>query len=217
MARKSADMILLLGSRGQYRGRKSGFFQSRFLKSLGGTVGALFGRAESRSSLRSPRGGSSAPRRAGGLLLLAVALVGFVGGFFVRGHFAAAATGADSGAAGLHAAPQSPGLVGETDAGPLAPQAFIVSVYPNLPAAEARQRASALADWLREQDLKRARPYEWPTANGPLWVVAVYFDGDTDQAATAERLHALPAEVPDATFVQLRKSEAGWPNVYPIR
>lgn len=217
MARKSADMILLLGSRGQYRGRKSGFSKSGFLKSLGATVGALFGRAESRSNLRSPRGGSSAPRHAGGLVLLAVGLIGFVGGFFVRGHFAAAATGADTGAAGLQAAPQAPGLIGDEDVGPLAPQAFIVSVYPDATPAEGRQRAQALADWLRDHDLKRARPYEWSTPNGRLWVVAVYFDGDTDQAATAERLQALPADVPDAMFVHLRNSEGGWPNVYPIR
>jgi hypothetical protein len=210
VARKSSDMVLLLGSRGQYRGRSRGF-----LKSLSSKLGSFFGRASSqrRSSVRSGRsgGGSALP----GLLVLGVLLLGFVGGFFVRGQFATAAT--TEGSAGLKAGPQAPDIVGEIDASPMASQAFIVSVYPGLEPAVARQRARHLSDYLRGQGLQRARPYEYPSQNGPLWVVAVYFDGDADQAATRDKLVLLPPDVPDATFAELRKTEAGWPTAWPIQ
>lgn len=211
MARKSADMILLLGSRGQYRGRKSSF-----LSSLGASLSGLFGRATAgRSSLRGSRASSSTPSRAGNLVLLAVLLVGFAGGFFVRGHFAAAAPA--DGSAGLQATPRSPSIVGEIDAAPLANEAFIVSAYPGLPAPEAQQRAKELAEWLRGQELRRARPFEYQAQSGPLWVVAVYFDGEAEKAATAERLRGLPQEVPDTMFAHFRKSDSDWPKPLTIR
>jgi hypothetical protein len=204
VARKSSDMVLLLGSRGQYRGRNSGVLQS-----VGSALGNFFGRARGRSRQSRSHGG------AGSLLLLSVALLGFVGGFFVRGQFAAA--GGPAGAAGLQAGPQAPGIVGEIDAAPLASQAFIVSVYPGLEPAVAQQRARQLSDYLRGRQLAKARPYEYPSQQGPLWVVAVYFDGDSERAATRDKLRLLPAEVPDATFVELRKTEPDWPTAWPIR
>lgn len=150
-----------------------------------------------------------------GLAILAILLVGFVGGFFVRGQVAVASP--QEGAAGLKAGPQAPDIVGEVDAVPLTSQAFIVSVYPGLEPAVARQRARHLSDYLRGQQLPKARPYEYPSQNGPLWVVAVYFDGDADQAATRDKLRLLPGDVPDATFAELRKTEPDWPTAWPIQ
>lgn len=211
MARKSSDMVLLLGSRGQYRGRNSGF-----LKSLRSAFGSFFGRVGSRQR-GAGRGGSgrSGGSLGSGLAVVALLLIGFVGGFFVRGQFASAAP--KEGVAGLKAGPQAPEIVGEMDTAPLSSQAFIVSVYPGVEAAAARQRARHLSEYLRSQQLPKARPYEYPSQNGPLWVVAVYFDGDAEQAATRQKLTLLPAEVPDATFVELRKTEAGWPTAWPIQ
>ncbi len=212
MARKSSDMVLLLGSRGQYRGRNSGF-----LKSLRSAFGSFFGRVGSRqrSSGRSSGRGARSGGAASGLAVLALLLVGFVGGFFVRGHFVAAAP--KEGTAGLKAGPQAPDIVGEIETSALTSQAFIVSVYPGVEASVARQRARHLSDYLRGQQLPKARPYEFPSQNGPLWVVAVYFDGDDEQAATRHKLTLLPADVPDATFAELRKTEPGWPTAYPIQ
>ncbi|MBX3461749.1 MAG: hypothetical protein KF830_01145 [Planctomycetes bacterium] len=199
-------MVLLLGSRGQYRGRRSSLFAS-----VAASVAAFFGRARSPS-----RGGSRGARGgAGGLVLLFVALLGFVGGFFVRGQVVAASPAA--GAAGLQAGPQAPGIVGEIEAAPLASHAFIVSVYPGLDAGSAQQRALQLSQYLRAQKLLKARPFEYASQQGPLWVVAVYFDGDAERAATRDKLLQLPADVPDTTFVELRKTEPDWPTAYPIR
>lgn len=210
MARKSSDMVLLLGSRGQYRGRNSGF-----LKSLRSSFAAFFGRVGGGRQRRESRSSRSGGGAVSGLAILALLLVGFVGGFFVRGQFAGAAP--KEGAAGLKAGPQAPDIVGEIETSALSNQAFIVSVYPGLDAATARQRARHLCEYLRSQQLAKARPYEYPGQNGPLWVVAVYFDGDLEQDATRDKLRLLPADVPDATFVQLRKTEADWPTAWPIQ
>lgn len=211
MARKSSDMVLLLGSRGQYRGRSSSFLKS--LRSLVG--GAWFGGGRRRES-RGPRsrGGGSGAGFASGLSVLALLLAGFVGGFFVRGQFAGAAP--QDGVAGLKAG-QTPEIVGEIDTTALASQAFIVSAYQGVEPAVARQQAKHLSEYLRSQDLRKARPYEYPSQNGPLWVVAVYFDGDAEQEAIRTKLKLLPAEVPDAVFCQLRKSDPDWPMAWPIQ
>lgn len=209
MARKTSDMVLLLGSRGQYRGRSSGFFGL-----LRGTVGSWFGgKRRMRSASRGMRANAAAPAATRGFVLLAAVFAGFVGGFFVRGQVATAGDGT----AGLHAAPRSPGIVGEIDTSPLANQAFIVAVYPNLPAAEARQRANALSEWLRNHRLEKARPYEFPTRNGPVWVVAVYFDGDAQKSGTRDLLVNLPQDVPDTSFAELRKREEVWPEAYTVQ
>jgi hypothetical protein len=213
VARKSSDMVLLLGSRGQYRGRNAGF-----LPSLRSSIASFFGRVgggRQRRESRGRRSSSSSGAAVSGLAILALLLVGFVGGFFVRGQFVGAA--AKEGNAGLKAGPQAPEIVGEMDTSALASQAFIVSAYPGIEPATARQHARHLSDYLRGQQLAKARPYEYPSQNGPLWVVAVYFDGDAEQAATREKLRLLPLDVPDATFCQLRKPEADWPLAVPIQ
>ncbi len=96
--------------------------------------------------------------------------------------------------------------------------AFVVSFYPNLPAADAKSKAKDLTDYLRGQGLKKANPYEWPTKDGPVWVAAVYFDGAAEKEATRNRLRALPADVPDAVFASLRKDGGqDWPKWWAIR
>ena len=208
MARKSSDMVLLLGSRGQYRGRSSGF-----LKSLRTTLGGFFGRTGGgRSSSRSGRGGTAG---FGGLLILAVAMAGFAGGFFVRGQFAAAAQ--RDGSAGLNVTPRTPSVVGETDTKPLANDAFIVCAYPGMAANDAYQRAKDASDWLRSHDVPRSQPLEFAGKDGPLWVVAVYYDGVAEQQALRQRLLQLPDSIPDAVFGQCRKSTQGWPLAMPVR
>ena len=50
-----------------------------------------------------------------------------------------------------------------------------------------------------------------------MWIVAVYFDGADEADSTSDLLRALPQDVPDAMFVQLRNTEAEWPTPMPIR
>ena len=213
MARKSSDMVLLLGSRGQHR-RNNGFGASLFrtVGSLFGTFGLGFGRRT--GSRRMELGRSS--RTVSAWVAFGGALVCFAGGFLVGDHFAAAKV--DPGAAGLNASAKAPGFIGETDTRRLTGRAFVVAAYANMPAADAKGKAKALSDWLRaEGGLPTARPYEFPAEAGPLWVVAVYFDGDTDKAAKRADLHKLPENVPDPVFCQLRKGTPGWPEDYSIR
>lgn len=149
-----------------------------------------------------------------GWLALAVALACFGGGYVVRGYVAPVEDG--GGAAGLRAGPRAPGVIA-ADTEPLASHAFFVAAYQDVPADEAKTRAVELSRWLRDAGLAKARPYEYPTAAGRLWVVVVYYDGDTEYAETEARLRALPQEVPDPIFVGLRNHESGWPNAFPIR
>lgn len=213
MARKASDMVLLLGSRGQYRGRNTQGFLPR-LRRFASTAFEVMGLARKgsgrRGETRASRGVS-----ASGLVLLAGALLCFGGGYFVGSASGKGATpGTDLNAKG---GPQQPAVIGEFDAKALSNDAFIVSVYPGVEAGEAKLRAKALSDYLRDQNLLKARPFEYPTANGPLWVVAVYHDGDAEREATRARLKLLPQDVPDETFTKLRKTEADWPTTWPIR
>ena len=210
MVRKASDMVLLLGSRGRYRGRSG----SGFLHTVRGLLSGLLGGGGRRGETRASRA-SAVP----GWLAFAGALLCFAGGFFVGGQVAAGKSlDPDRGAAGLQAGGGArPGVIGEVDTKVLASRAFIVSAYPGLESAEAKGKARALSDFLRGQKLLKARPYEYATQKGPVWVVAVYFDGDAEQAATRERLLQLPPEVPDEMFLQLRKTEADWPKAMDIR
>lgn len=204
-------MVLLLGSRGQYRGRNASGFVG-VLRRIVGSVTQLvgFSRSGRRSEMRARSTSVS------GWLALGAAIACFGVGYLVGNSTAKPAVPG----AGLNAGggvPQTPAVIGEIETRPLASQAFIVSAYPGLAADDAKVRAKALADYLRSRQILRARPYEYPAKEGPLWVVAVYHDGEAEEAATRERLRQLPEDVPDATFVHLRKSEAGWPTTWPIR
>jgi hypothetical protein len=138
----------------------------------------------------------------------------FAGGFLVGEQFVKKG-GAPTGNAELQAkgaeAPRPPGFVDEVDTTPLADQALIVAAYPGLKPAEAKASAKALAEYLRSLKF-RAKPYEYAAEKGVFWVVAVYFDGDTERIALRERLRTLPAaDVPDAMFVHFRNVEPEWP------
>lgn len=208
-------MVMLLGSRGRARVRSSSGFGAFWR----GVVELVAGKASGHPSLRR-RDPSRSLRSAtvSRWLAIAAALLCFVGGFFAGGTWADARAAARQPGAGLKAEGTAPGFIGEFDATPLSSDAFIVSVYPNLAPEVAKARAKALADHLRGRELAKARPYLYPNGkDGPLWVVAVYYDGEAELAATQALLTNLPDDVPDETFVHLRKSEAGWPRHWPIR
>jgi len=196
-------MAMLLGSRG--RGRSRGGFG----KALRGVFGNLFGRGEWR-----PEPAAKVrvlPRWVAGF----AAIVGLAGGYFLGTQNGGSTP---AGLAGLKApAPRTPGFVGELDATPLARQAFLVTLYPNAAEADAKANAKRFSDWLVGQGVKKARPYQAKLANGLTWGVAVYFDGDAEQTATRNQLQQLPAEVPDAGFVELRNTIQGWPKAYTVR
>jgi hypothetical protein len=201
-------MVLLLGSRGRSRGRgKSGLFSSlgRVVKSLIGGSGSDSGDLLRRSGRRVA---------SSGWIALVAALACFAGGYLAGSHFGAKPKEGD--ALKADGGPRAPGVI-EFDASPINNEAFIVSYYRGLPAAEAKTKAKELCDYLRTQDLKKARPYEWQTKDGPLWVAAVYFDGPDQEKMTSTLLRGLPADVPDATFVSLRNSSEGWPRAWKIR
>lgn len=206
-------MVLLLGSRGQYRGRNSSGFLPT-VRRIAGSALELVGFVRKngrRGETRASRASSVS-----GWLALGAALACFGTGYLVGNATAGPKAPAE---AGLNAkgGPQQPAIIGEFDAQVLANQAFIVSVYPNLDATEAKARAKALSDWLRSKQLEKARPHEYQTDKGPLWVVAVYFDGTDQEGKTRSLLQGLPEDVPDPMFVRLRKTEEGWPTTYPIR
>lgn len=212
-------MVLLLGSRGQYKGRNPGFVGN--LRRIGGALlqmtGLTRGGNARRGETRASRGSLLS-----GWVALGGALACFGVGYLV-GH-STAPSSPGSGASGLQAngpqtpsGPQTPTMIGEADTRPLTSQAFIVSAYPSLDATEAKQRAKALSDWLHGQQLQKARPYEFATKSGPVWVVAVYYDGEKELGETRDRLRQLPEDAPDATFVQLRKTDGNWPKTWAIQ
>jgi hypothetical protein len=200
--RKVSDMALLLGSRGRVRSRSG---VGKFLRSI---QESLFGRAPWRPE-RAPKA-MTVPGWLAGIALLAA----FAGGFLVGDRFG----GTPGDKSGLQIRTgESAGFIHEADTAPLSSNGFIVALYQGLPAADASVRAKALSSWLRERGLAKARPYESQTAYGPVWIVVVYFDGDTEFKATRQRLLELPDAVPDASFTDLRKSYAEeWPKAKRI-
>ncbi|HZN39389.1 MAG TPA: hypothetical protein VFD82_11335 [Planctomycetota bacterium] len=196
-------MVLLLGSRG--RSRSSG---SKFGDALRGIVGTVFGSSSLRRREDGRRRGAAVPA----WVASALALGCFAGGFLMGDHFGQA-KGVKASEA-LRVSGRTPGLLPEER---LSPEAFIVSAYPNLDAGAAKARARALSDYLVGKKLQKARPLEWSAGPSPLWVVAVYFDGPAEQAATKNLLTGLPVDVPDEAFVHLRNTEVEWPKAWPIR
>lgn len=198
-------MAMLLGSRSRSRGRGG---LGKAVRSL---WEACFGRA------------AWVPEPAAKAKLLPLwvaagaAVVAFVGGFFLGGQSGGAAKLPANLRAAAGAGPVSPGFVGEFDARPLSRQAFLVALYPDRPEADAKASAKGLCDWFAERKLTRARPHLWATKSGNTWGVAVYYDGAADETATRNLLLALPAEVPDPSFVELRKTIQGWPKAYVVR
>lgn len=197
---------MLLSSRSKSRSRKSG-----------GITGALVGIIDNllgRSSKRTHRRERSVQSVSMWVLVIGV-LVAFGGGFLMGGAFGKAGDGGDP----LRAPGRSASFVGEFETEALANEAFIVAAYPDDPAPAAKQHAVNLTKYLRGKGLEKTLPYLWPQGNnGPVWVVAVYFDGEAEATATRAKLEALPAEVPDQVFVHVRNvSKTEWPSRYVIR
>lgn len=202
MVRKTSDMALLLGSRGRGRSR------SGLAKFVRGVWESWFGRSQWRSER--PARSLQVP----GWLAAIALLAAFAGGFLIGGKVG---TRPGEDAAGLQAnKPATPGFVGEFDAQPLSRTAFLVAIYPDFAEAEAKARAKALSEWLAGQGLAKARPYRAKGKAGPVWSVAVYYDGETEQKKTRELLIQVPEAVPDTSFDFLRKTEAQWPSAWDI-
>lgn len=209
VARKTSDIALLLGSRGRTRGR-SGF--GKFVETFVGGFG--FG---SRSSGRSAWREERSPRHPQVSVWVSAVLVlaAFGGGYLVGGKNGGTVKN-DLNAKLPAAGPAQPGFLGEFDARPLHKYAFIVAVYPGMAVADAKGAAKTLADWLVAAKLEKTRPYEFPAKDGPLWVVAVYYEGEAEMIATRDRLRAL-RDVPDTSFVHLQNTEAEWPKAWAVQ
>ncbi|MCA8974572.1 MAG: hypothetical protein KDC98_07605 [Planctomycetes bacterium] len=217
VARKVSDLVLLLGSRGNGRGRRG---KSGLLGNLGGTVLRLLGGSSTR------RGGGSATRRGvmlPGWLAFALALACFGGGFLVGDRFGF--DGDDSGA-GLNvnhsgggpnnSGPRAPRIL-EADTEVLASHAYFVAAYEDMPEDEARTRAIRLSEYLAGHGLAKARPYVRDGAHGRVWFVTVYYSGNIEKAETRTRLQALPEDVPCPVFVGLRNQGNEWPQAFPVQ
>lgn len=218
MARKVSDMVLLLGSRGRPRSRgRSGFAKSSLGQVLAGAYRAVFGRSR-----------SERPTGSSGLVLGAVALLCFAGGYLTGGHFMAprSAEAAELQAGGTKGNPKAeqraPGVIGEIDTKPKSSQALIVAAYEGVAPEEARQQAVALTEYLqRKHKLTNAKPYEAKTPQGSLWLVVVYYGSEAEKARSREQLLLLPADVPDEHLVRMRRegrdSENGWPIPWSVQ
>lgn len=195
-------MALLLGSRG--RARKHGVVGS-FLRNLWQSIG---GRSPWRSE-RPARGLASG--WVAGIALLSTFVVGYLAG----SHFGAAS---GAGQSELAARPrQEPAFLGEVGPEKLSATAFIVSIHDDKRAEDGLSRAQTLTRWLQGRGLAKARPYLAPIVGGSAWTVAVYYDGDKEFAATRDRLMALPQDVPDPSFRELRKSSPEWPRAMVVQ
>lgn len=155
-------------------------------------------------------------------LAAVLVLAAFAGGMLVGGKLMPAGGGSGNALNAQSAGDAPRGVeptVLEIDDKPMSRQAFILSFYPGLAAAEARGRAQEFSRWLQDQGLAKAKPYEYPGEKGKVWTVLVYYENEIEQRATRDRLVALPREVPDPSFVRLRAEipKEDWPNTVPIR
>ncbi|MCA8967192.1 MAG: hypothetical protein H6838_19580 [Planctomycetes bacterium] len=208
-------MIMLLSSRGKARRSKS---SPSFLGSLSQVVSGLFGSKQSGSRSSQGRSGSSG-QAVPGWLALGAALLCFGAGFLVGGKFGSK----DAPDAGLRAGVEDrkPGVIGEEEFRKLSATSFVVSGYTDSDEAVALDKARALALWLRNAGLPKARPYLRSTPKATLWTVVVYYDGEAEAGVTRSRLRALK-DVPDEAFEQLRrdlqeKGPEGWPMLMSIQ
>lgn len=197
-------MVLLLGSRGRSRaGSKSKLDQ-------------LLGRVARWFSGSSLLGGSLRSRPAPRLPLgvIAVALACFAAGYFVRGQVGLAAPSNEK---SLKA--QAPGAIGEFDSPQLSKTSMIAVGYDRLSPEVARPKARQMAEFLQAQGFKKARPLEVRMETGPLWLVVVYYDGDSEKRQVQKDLRALdPAKVTDEFFAKTRADfEKDWPMPYTIQ
>lgn len=202
MARKTSDMAMLLGRSGKSRSHKGGLS-----KKLVGFIDTMLGRAGKRG-IRQERRQQSVPL----LIVGIVVLLSFGSGYAIGSGASDTVDGIDS----LRApAGREPTFVDEIKTKPLAGTAFIVSGYPGVPSAEGRSLANDLAKYLDGNGLhQKVRPYPWPRGSGTCWVVAVYFDGESDKEKVATLLRSLPLDVPDEAFCKWRENgeDGSWPS-----
>ncbi|MFT4515424.1 MAG: hypothetical protein ACI89X_003423 [Planctomycetota bacterium] len=203
MARRTSDIAMLLGSSSKSRSSRGRGLTGKLV----GFIDSMLGRKSMRGR-RQERREQTVP-----LLVFGVAvLLAFGGGYAFGGGFGNKGDGSNP----LRAPGRSASFVDEIETGPMAAQAFIVSAYPGRPAADAKILAHDLSKYLIDKGLAKVRPYPWPTPEGTLWVVAVYFDGEAEAAQTKQLLAELPDNVPDKMFCSLReadaKSDTGWPG-----
>lgn len=197
---------MLLSSRSKSRSRKAGGITG----SLVGMIDNLLGR----SSKRGRRQEKIVLNVSMWVFVICV-LVAFGGGFLMGGAFGKTGVGIDP----LRAPGRSASFVGEFETEPLSREAFIVAAYPDDSAQAAKQHAINLTKYLQTNGLEKARPYLWPQGKqGPVWVVAVYYDGQAKADEARGLLMKLPADVPDQVFVHLRNvSKSDWPSSYVIQ
>lgn len=212
-------MALLLGARGRLGSRKGG----GFLSVVRGAFESLTGRSW-RSEQRSPRG-RSIPGWLAGVGVLAA----FAGGFLAGGRFGG---DAGPGGAGLHMQGSQQGAAsGQDKAGGGGPAGTPPTV---LDASDAKLSSTALAvcgynqvadakamcATLRAHGLDKARPYEVQTSKATVWLVVVYYDGDSQRQATCQLLRGLTAaDAPDAVAERTKAENGGqtWPYEWAVK
>lgn len=210
MARKSSDMVMLLSSRGRPRRSRSG---SSILGTLRRAAYNLFG--------TTPKSRDPGPSRAanGTWLALGLGLLCFGAGFLVGGRFGGGVDDADLRARTdpRRAGPRTPEVLDKPEPQKLTNSAFLVAVYDDADQSAALVKAENLSQFLIGKGFARARPYQWSTAQGPLWAVAVYYDGLAEQSLLRSKLLAL-TDVPDVAFTELRaaRSGEGTKNDWPV-
>ncbi|MFT4839636.1 MAG: hypothetical protein ACI8UD_000104 [Planctomycetota bacterium] len=212
MTRKTSDIAMLLGSSSKSRSKRGQGLTGKLV----GFIDSMLGR-KSKRGRRQERREQTVP-----MLVFGVAvLLAFGGGYAIGGGFGNSFSNSFSnngdGANPLRAQGRAPTFVDEVATRPLAAEAFIVSVYPGVAAAEAKELAQSLSKYLTSKGLAKVRPYPWPQANGTLWVVAVYFDGEAEASKTKLALEELPMDVPDEMFCTIRKTDAKSPTGWPGR
>jgi hypothetical protein len=208
VARKTSDIAMLLGSSSKSRSKRGQGLTGKLV----GFIDSMLGR-KSKRGRRQERREQTVP-----MLVFGVAvLLAFGGGYAIGGGFGNSFSNNSDGTNPLRAQGRAPTFVDEVATKALAAEAFIVSAYPGVAAAEAKELAQSLSKYLTSKGLAKVRPYPWPQADGTLWVVAVYFDGEAEASKTKLALEELPMDVPDQMFCTIRKTDAKSPTGWPGR
>lgn len=217
-------MALLLGARGRLGSRKGG----GFLSVVRGAFESLTGRSW-RSEQRSQRG-RSIPGWLAGVGVLAA----FAGGFLAGGHFGGPSN-PSAGGSGLHAhgsqqagtqqqvggqngsaAPTGtqPSVLDAGDMAKLSSHALAVCGYKQV------ADAKVMCATLRSRGLERARPYEVKQGNDSIWLVVVYYDGDSQRQETVQLLRSLTAADAAEALAERAKAEnrgQAWPYEWAVK
>ncbi len=215
-------MALLLGARGRLGSRKGG----GFLSVVRGAFESLTGRSW-RSEQRSQRG-----RNIPGWLAGVGVLAAFAGGFLAGGRFGGPSSVGNpaAGGSGLHAqgtqqqagaqngggAPTGtqPSVLDSGDTAKLGSHALAVCGYKKI------ADAKAMCAMLKGRGLEKARPYEVKQGADSVWVVVVYYDGDSQRQETIQLLRSLTsAEAPDVLDQRARVENRGeaWPPEWAVK